>query len=160
MSFEVDLDYSEATGKLGAVKSLLEARVVAIDDELTVINNSVGFEAVLANRANALNNVKSSILDQIATIDATLAEIVSVQALSAPDKQKLYDFYFAAEVTANKYMQIMLFNTTAMLADADITAILADNTNPPHCKCHICQSILVRYPINQTNTFAIMLAFM
>ena len=158
MSFDADLDYSEAVTKLGRVKDSLDARVVDIDAEIGMLSASVGYEALLANRITALHNVKVSIQAQIATIVATLAEIIDIQALLPSQKLMLYEFYVASEISANKFMQLMLFNTTAMLADADIAAILADSGNP--CKCHICQSILIRYPINPTNTYAIMMAFL
>lgn len=159
MSFDADLDYSAAMTKLSGLKNSLDARVVAIDAEIATLSGSIGFEALLVNRITALHNVKASVQAQIATISATLAEIVRIQSLGPTEKGILYDFYVASEVSAKKYMQIMLFNTTAMLADDDVTAILADTANPA-CKCHICQSILVRFPISSTNTFAIMMAFL
>jgi hypothetical protein len=148
-TFDSEFDYAAVVTGLTAQRVTAQAEVTRIAAEIATLEAAAAYSSITTQKVASLNSMKTSWESNVANIDAVLAEIAVVQALTAEQKADLYYFYTIVLPRKADFMARTLFNHVAALADGNIAALRADTTTASESKTAVAKIIYETYSIKR-----------
>jgi uncharacterized ParB-like nuclease family protein len=147
--FDTLFDYTPVKAGLTAERGRVQELLDQNNTELASLQNATPYvaEPVVAARINTLQSENARNQLTITKIDAVLAEITTVETLTAEAKGSLYYFYTVVEVNKTDFMAKMLFNHASALANSTIIALQADTVTESASKVAVAKLIYQSYNI-------------
>lgn len=147
--FDLNLDYSRTVTTLSAEKDELNASRAVWETSRANLAAAVDYlsNSVVSDKLASVVASIAVIDVRIASIDAVLAEIASVQALGNNEKDQLYYFYTIVGANKPEFMARMLFNYQAALTNPDIIRLNADTVTPRDSKIAVATAFYESYTL-------------
>lgn len=145
--FDSTFDYTNALAEIATRHATDTASLSEINDKIAVLEAMTGYAEIVADELADLNAQKQRLLTSLASLTAVQTEIGVVQALSSESKATLFYIYSVLQPAKPDFMLRVLFNHVAALADPDVTALIADETNSAAGKIIVANKVYARYPI-------------
>lgn len=147
MSFNTEFDYTPVKTKIVTTLPVLNARVAEINNQISSLNGITGFDSMsttISENIADLQQEKTQVQNEITRVNQLALEIFQIEAMSAGNKQTLYNFWVACGNNEPKvrFMARICYNKGSMLTDADIVALANNATLSSDQKClvgcHLC----------------------
>jgi hypothetical protein len=151
MSFDADFDYSTAVTAIAADLVTVQAQKDVVDAEIACSTGATGYASLLGPETTALTAQQTRLAQQLVDLAAADAAITATNALVAGNKTDLYAFYGLSGESKSDFMIKLMFNHTAMLADADLIALLADGVNDQPTKEMVGKLIAAKFSPNASS---------
>jgi hypothetical protein len=145
MSFDTTFDFSTLLSNITAKLTNFQSSLTTVEQCIIHWNSTVGYDAMKAAALLTLSKQQTALQQSVTGYQSTVTAIMNVIALSEINKAVLYAFWMLTTFNINNYMLVITNCFQAMLADADITAVLADNINPPLIKTNVAMQIMQIY---------------
>lgn len=161
MSFDDTFDYKPAVKGLKDEISELDKRLAPLVEELNNLQSAEAYvsEGVIQDRIIRLQLETGQLDRQKTSANEVIAEIKSLDKLSAEQKDHLYYFYSSAGATKIEFMAKLLFNQERILTDKHISALKNDNVTNPAAKSAVAKVIYQSYIINPSRAGAVMAVY-
>lgn len=146
MSFDNELDYSKTVVYLNSKMTGLQNQIISDKNKITQLQQSPYASSITSEIIKLQSLIDRNKLS-IQNIQAVLAEIVRIQALSDEEKALIYYYYTILKVEKIDYMIKLLFNTH-MLTDVNVLALNNDITTPSDIKLMVAKLVYKKIHIN------------
>jgi hypothetical protein len=150
MSFDADFDYSTTVTAITADLVTVQAAKDIVDASIACLTGTTGYSSLTAPEIVALTAQQTRLAQQLVDLAAADAAITTTSALVASDKTDLYTFYGLCGESKSNFMIKLMYNHSAMLADADLIALLVDGTNTQEAKEMVGKMVVAKFTPNSS----------
>jgi hypothetical protein len=132
MSFDTEFDYTALKDFITSAIGGINFRLGAIATEIAEFQGITGYNSIAdesAEQISMLQETEKALTRERDAITALQPQIAAAEALSAGDKQKIYDFWVIVQEQKLRYMCRIITHHTAMCADTEFNALISDETH-------------------------------